>query len=66
MDGYVLTKNVKSDERFKGVPVIMHSSLSADANQALGKGVGADSYVAKFNPMELATTLRPLLAKAAE
>ncbi|HHJ80901.1 MAG TPA: chemotaxis signal transduction protein CheV, partial [Candidatus Tenderia electrophaga] len=32
MDGYVLTKYIKSDARFKGIPVLMHSSLSADAN----------------------------------
>jgi two-component system chemotaxis response regulator CheV len=25
MDGYVLTKNVKSDPRFSGIPVIMYS-----------------------------------------
>lgn len=29
MDGYVLTKNIKSDPRFHGIPVIMHSSLSS-------------------------------------
>ena len=28
MDGYILTKKIKSDPRFAGVPVIMHSSLS--------------------------------------
>lgn len=61
MDGYVLTKKVKDDERFNGIPVIMHSSLSADANQELGKGVGADAYVAKFEPLELAAKLRELL-----
>ncbi len=62
MDGYVLTKKVKADARFNGIPVIMHSSLSADANKELGKGVGADAYVAKFEPVELAATLRELLA----
>jgi DNA-binding NarL/FixJ family response regulator len=28
MDGYILTKKIKTDPRFAGVPVIMHSSLS--------------------------------------
>ena len=28
MDGYVLTKQIKADSRFEGVPVLMHSSLS--------------------------------------
>ncbi len=62
MDGYVLTKKVKADSRFNGIPVIMHSSLSAEANKELGKGVGADAYVAKFEPVELAATLRELLS----
>ncbi|MDH5600304.1 MAG: chemotaxis protein [Gammaproteobacteria bacterium] len=53
MDGYVLTKKIKSDERFKGIPVLMHSSLSADTNMALGKQVGADHYLPKFDPLEL-------------
>lgn len=53
MDGYVLTKKIKSDSRFKGIPVLMHSSLSADTNMALGKQVGADHYLPKFDPVEL-------------
>ena len=62
MDGYVLTRKIKSDERFKNIPVVMHSSLTAEANQALGKGVGADAYVPKFEPQELAATLEKLLS----
>ncbi len=63
MDGYVLTKNIKSDKRFNGVPVVMHSSLSSEANKAMGKSVGVDSYVAKFDADVLAETLRPLIEK---
>jgi len=61
MDGYVLTRKIKDDSRFDEIPVIMHSSLSADANQELGKGVGADAYVPKFEPTELATQLNKFL-----
>jgi two-component system chemotaxis response regulator CheV len=61
MDGYVLTKNIKSDPRFEGVPVVMHSSLSSEANRAMGKSVGVDAYVAKFDAEVLADTLRPLI-----
>ena len=53
MDGYVLTKKIKSDPRFKNIPVLMHSSLSADTNMAIGKQVGADHYLPKFDPIEL-------------
>jgi two-component system chemotaxis response regulator CheV len=65
MDGYVLTKNIKSDKRFAGIPVVMHSSLSSEANRAMGKSVGVDAYVAKFDADALADTLRPLLMKSA-
>ncbi|NMG63656.1 response regulator [Azoarcus indigens] len=61
MDGYILTKQIKSDPRFEGVPVIMHSSLSGMSNQQLGRSVGVDEYVPKFEPQRLAVTLRRLL-----
>jgi two-component system chemotaxis response regulator CheV len=61
MDGYVLTRHIKSDARFAGIPVVMHSSLSTDANMAMGRNVGVDAYVAKFDAGVLAETLRPLL-----
>jgi two-component system chemotaxis response regulator CheV len=64
MDGYVLTKNIKNDVRFAGIPVVMHSSLSSEANRAMGRSVGVDAYVAKFDSDLLADTLRPLLLKS--
>ena len=62
MDGYVLTRKLKEDPRFRKIPVIMHSSLSTAANQETGKRVGADAYVPKFRPQELAATLDGLIA----
>ena len=64
MDGYVLTRNIKNDSRFAGIPVVMHSSLSSEANRAMGKSVGVDAYVAKFDAEILSEVLRPLLARA--
>lgn len=63
MDGYVLTRNIKSDKRFQGIPVVMHSSLSSDANKAMGASVGVDAYVAKFEPALLAETIMPYLQR---
>ena len=62
MDGYMLTRHIKSDPRFQGIPVLMHSSLSGMSNQQLGKSVGVDHYVPKFEPQRLAETLTRLLA----
>ncbi|MFO8155325.1 MAG: chemotaxis protein [Pseudomonadota bacterium] len=61
MDGYVLTRKIKEDARTRDIPVIMHSSLSSTTNEERGKAVGADNYVAKFRPKELADTLTPYL-----
>ncbi len=57
MDGYILTKRMKTDPRFTGIPVIMHSSLSGMSNQKLGQSVGVDEYVPKFEPQRLSETL---------
>lgn len=61
MDGYVLTRRIKDDPRFDGIPVVMHSSLSSEANRHMGQQAGVDAYVAKFDPIVLAETLRPFL-----
>jgi len=70
MDGYILTKKIKTDPRFEGIPVLMHSSLSGISNQVLGKSVGVDAYVSKFEPHRLADALRayidPVKTAAAE
>ncbi len=62
MDGYMLTRKIKADKRFANIPVLMHSSLSGESNQQLGKTVGVDEYVPKFEPQKLAQILERLLA----
>jgi two-component system chemotaxis response regulator CheV len=62
MDGYMLTRKIKEDKRFNGIPVLMHSSLSSTSNQQMGKSVGVDEYVPKFEPQKLSQTLARLLA----
>lgn len=61
MDGYMLTRKIKEDQRFANIPVLMHSSLSSTSNQQLGKAVGVDEYVPKFEPQKLSQTLIRLL-----
>ena len=57
MDGFTLTHAIKSDRRFEGIPVVMLSALATDANRLLGKEVGCDAYVRKFDAELLADTL---------
>jgi two-component system chemotaxis response regulator CheV len=64
MDGFTLTRLIKQDPRFKSIPVVIHSSLTGSTNENHVKGVGADAYVAKFAPRELAATIRKVLPSA--
>ena len=57
VDGYTLTKAMKGRAETKGLPVILHSSLSGGFNRPLVKQVGADDFVSKFDPDELAQTI---------
>ncbi|HTD06543.1 chemotaxis protein [Undibacterium sp.] len=63
MDGFTLTRNIKQDDRFKFLPVVIHSSLSGSTNEDHVRSVGADAYVAKFVAEELAATIREVISK---
>ncbi len=64
MDGFTLTRNIKQDQRFSGLPVVIHSSLTGTTNEEHVRKVGADAYVAKFVAEELAATLRRVLTRS--
>lgn len=55
MDGYTLTAGVRNDPRLADLHIVLHTSLSGVFNQAMVKKVGADNFLAKFNPDQLAT-----------
>jgi two-component system chemotaxis response regulator CheV len=61
MDGYTFTKTLKSDDKYKNIPVIMHSSLSGVENSDKGMMAGADYYVVKFDPVEFIGTIKKVL-----
>ncbi len=63
MDGFTLTRNIKKDPMMRGLPVVIHSSLTGDTNENHVRSAGADAYVAKFAASELADTLRAVLAR---
>lgn len=61
MDGFTLTRKIKGSEKYKRLPVVIHSSLTGAANEDHVKSVGADGYVAKFAPSDLAAMLDKVL-----
>ena len=54
MDGYTLTSRIRNDSRMGGFYVVLHSSLSGVFNKAMVEKVGADNFIAKFDPDVLA------------
>jgi len=61
MDGYTLTAEVKGNESMRALPIILHTSLSGVFNNAMVKKVGADDFIPKFHPDELATAVKKWL-----
>ncbi|MEB0041389.1 MULTISPECIES: chemotaxis protein CheV [unclassified Pseudomonas] len=55
MDGYTLTAEIRADPRMQKLHIILHTSLSGVFNQAMVKKVGADDFLAKFRPDDLAS-----------
>ena len=55
MDGYTLTAEIRHDSRMQNLHIILHTSLSGVFNQAMVKKVGADDFLAKFRPDDLAS-----------
>jgi two-component system, chemotaxis family, chemotaxis protein CheV len=57
MDGYTLTRKIRENNKLKDLHVILHSSLSGQFNHDMVKRAGADAFLAKFDPDELAATV---------
>lgn len=62
MDGYTLTAEIRDDPKLKDIKVILHTSLSGVFNQAMVQKVGANDFIAKFNPDELAAAVNKHLS----
>lgn len=61
MDGYTLVTRIKSDPALSELFVMLHTSLSGVFNQAMVKKVGADDFMAKFSPDELAERIMEII-----
>jgi len=69
MDGYTLTTEIRRHPGLSGLYVLLHTSLSGVFNNAMVERVGANAFVAKYSPHELAdhvlARLRQVAAEAA-
>ncbi|MCD7100243.1 chemotaxis protein [Stenotrophomonas sp. MMGLT7] len=54
MDGYTLTTEIRRNPGLAGLYVLLHTSLSGVFNNAMVERVGANAFVAKYSPHELA------------
>jgi two-component system chemotaxis response regulator CheV len=65
MDGYALTRAIRETPELRPLKVVLHSSLSGVFNETLVREVGADRFIAKFQPDLLAETVLELLSAPA-
>ena len=61
MDGYTFTAEIRNNPNLKDLHVILHTSLSGVLNQAMVQKVGANNFIAKFQPDELAKAVQGAL-----
>jgi len=54
MDGYTLTTEIRRHPGLQDLYVLLHTSLSGVFNNAMIEQVGANAFVAKYSPNELA------------
>jgi len=64
LDGLYLLLTIREDPRYEHLPVVMLTSLGAEADVIRGFELGADDYVVKpFSASELALRLQRLLGR---
>lgn len=63
MDGYTLTKEIRADAKLQDLYVLLHTSLSGTFNHAMIEKVGANKFIAKFNPDEFARNVSDIIQK---
>jgi DNA-binding response OmpR family regulator len=66
-DGLDLTRELRTDPRLRGLPLLMLSGRGEPMDRIIGLEIGADDYLPKpFEPRELLARLRALLRRTAQ
>ncbi len=63
MDGYTFTAELRANPALADLYVVLHTSLSGIFNKAMVEKVGANRFIAKFDPDELATAINERFQK---
>ncbi len=64
IDGIDLLKDLKSDNRYSSVPIIILTAKNHESERILGLELGADDYVVKpFSPRELVARVKAVLRR---
>lgn len=66
MDGYTLTTEIRRHPGLADLFVLLHTSLSGVFNTSMVQSVGADAFVAKYSPHELAEHVLERLQRVAQ
>jgi len=61
MDGYTLTTEIRKHPSLSKLYVVLHTSLSGVFNQSMVEKVGANAFLAKYEPDELASMVQDQL-----
>lgn len=61
--GFTVIKELKSNTRTAGVPIVVNSSMTGESNIELAKTLNADGFMGKTNPKEIARFLQVYLGK---
>ncbi len=61
MDGYALTRAIKSNPQMADLYIIIHSSISGSFNERAALKTGADQFIPKFHPKKLGAVLSHLI-----
>jgi len=63
-NGFQVCRNLKSDDRYRKIPVILLTSKKQESDIFWGKKQGADEYITKpFEPFVLITAIKKHLMK---
>ena len=66
MSGIALAKQMRQQERTRGIPIILLTARSEEHDKVMGLEAGADDYVTKpFSPRELMARIKAVLRRRA-